>query len=178
LLATTDSLFSIIVSEKKAAGLFRTFVMPRMLALAMKIDRVRRTFFRSIAQLGIRYRRSSLSVTPQPWPEEAPRGGDRFPWLKVKLSSNGPVEDIFEKLDDTKFNLIMFGQTDTPSVPARLGDLVQTLVVPSDAPNDGEIHRANIPRPSFYLLRPDCYIGLCGARLEWDLVTRYLSERI
>ncbi|HEY6928992.1 MAG TPA: FAD-dependent monooxygenase [Thermoanaerobaculia bacterium] len=178
LLSTTDSLFSIIVSDTTSAGLFRRYVMPRMLAAAMKIDRVRKTFFRSIAQLGIRYRRSSLSVTPEQWPEEAPRGGDRFPWLKVRLSAAGSPEDIFDRLDDTRFNLVVIGQEAPPPLPPRAAKLTQILVIPSDPVNDPVLERAKIPRPSFYLLRPDCYVGLCGARPEADAIERYLSERI
>ncbi|HEX7251769.1 MAG TPA: FAD-dependent monooxygenase [Thermoanaerobaculia bacterium] len=178
LLSTTDSLFSIIVSDTTLAGLFRRYVMPRMLAVAMKIDRVRKTFFRSIAQLGIRYRRSALSVTPQQWPEEAPRGGDRFPWLKVKLSAGGSPEDIFDKLDDTRFNLVVIGQEAPQSLPPRVAELMQVLVIPSDPANDPALERAKIPRPSFYLLRPDCYVGLCGASPEADAIARYFTKRM
>jgi hypothetical protein len=35
-----------------------------------------------------------------------------------------------------------------------------------------------IPRPAFYLLRPDGYVGLAGSRLEVAAVTRYVSERL
>jgi 2-polyprenyl-6-methoxyphenol hydroxylase-like FAD-dependent oxidoreductase len=177
LLSTTDSLFSIIVSDTTLAGLFRSYVMPRMLALAMSIDRLRKTLFRTIAQIGLRYRRSPLSQTPQRWPEKAPQAGDRFPWLKVKLSPEGPAEDIFDKLDDTKFNLIAIGQPGLSPLP-DLDGLVQTLSVPGNSENDRELRRAHIPQPSFYLLRPDCYVGLCGARLEAELMKRYLSERL
>jgi hypothetical protein len=38
--------------------------------------------------------------------------------------------------------------------------------------------RAQIPRPSFYLLRPDGHVGLCGARLDAAELQRYLSERL
>ena len=178
LLKTTDGLFSLIVSDKTLAGLFRTYVMPRLLAFAMKIDRVRKIFFRSISQIGIRYRGSSLSVTPPGWPEKAPHAGDRFPWLRVKFSANGSTEDLFDKLDDTRFNLIVIGPPAPPSGLPDLGDLLRAHAIPSDPANDRELERAKIPRPSFYLLRPDCYIGLCGTRLEPSAVTRYFSERL
>src|SRR5262249_7246083 len=178
LLATTDRLFSLVVSDGTLAGLFRTHMMPSLLAVAMSVEGIRKTAFRTISQIGIRYHQSSLSVTPDEWPKEAPRGGDRFPWLNVKLSSNGPVEDLFDKLDDTRFNLIVIGQEAPQSLPPGIAELVQVLVIPSDAANDRALERSKIPRPSFYLLRPDCYIGLCGTRLEADLVTNYLSERI
>jgi hypothetical protein len=51
-------------------------------------------------------------------------------------------------------------------------------VVPSDPANDQELTRAQIPKPAFYVLRPDGYIGLAGIRLDAAAVTRYLSERL
>src|SRR5207249_7259834 len=43
-------------------------------------------------------------------PEDGPHAGDRFPWLRLKFASSGPAEDLFEKLDDTRFNLLVLGQ--------------------------------------------------------------------
>ena len=56
--------------------------------------------------------------------------------------------------------------------------LVDLTAGPDDPANDRELTRAHIPRPSFYLLRPDGHIGLAGARLEVATVTRYVSERL
>ncbi|HYB53250.1 MAG TPA: FAD-dependent monooxygenase [Thermoanaerobaculia bacterium] len=178
LLATTDRMFSIIVSETTWAGLFRTYLMPRLLAMAMRIDRLRKAFFRAISQIGIRYRYSSLSVTPPGWPERSPRGGDRFPWLKVKLSAGGPTEDLFDMLNDTRFNLVTVGQASVPEIPPGLTDLLACLPIAKDPVNERELARANVPCPSFFLLRPDCYIGLCGERLEMDLVRCYFAEQM
>ena len=66
----------------------------------------------------------------------------------------------------------------SPGGLSDLVDLLRTHAIPSDPANDREFERANIPRPSFYLLRPDCYVGLSGIRLEADAVTRYFSERL
>jgi len=51
-------------------------------------------------------------------------------------------------------------------------------VIPDDPANDRELARVRIPRPSFYLLRPDGHVGLSGDRLDAAAVTRYLSERL
>ena len=178
LLSTTDRAFSLAVSDGRLAGLFRTRILVKILALAMSLDGMRKLVFRTISQTGIRYRRSPLSQTLPGLPDAAPRAGDRFPWVRLKLSPDGPPEDFFEKLDDTKFNLIVIGQPISPSGLPGFNDLLLTHAIPNNPANDRELERANIPSPSFYLLRPDCHVGLSGTRLDADAATRYLSDRL
>jgi 2-polyprenyl-6-methoxyphenol hydroxylase-like FAD-dependent oxidoreductase len=178
LLATTDRAFSLVVSDSGLAGLFRTRFVPKLLAVAMRLERVQRIAFRTISQTGIAYPNSPLSETLPGLPDAAPRAGDRFPWLRLTFSAGGPVEDVFGRLDDTRFTLIVIGQPAPPGGVPGLGDLLRTLVVPSDPANDRELTRARIPRPAFYLLRPDGHVGLAGTRLEGAAVARYVSERL
>jgi 2-polyprenyl-6-methoxyphenol hydroxylase-like FAD-dependent oxidoreductase len=178
LLSTTDAAFSFIVSAGWRGALIRTRIMPRLVALAMRLTGAQRLAFRTISQVGIRYRRSQLSETLPGLPQDAPRAGDRFPWLRLKLSSSGPVEDLFQALDDTRFSLLVFGQPLQPNGLPALGDHLHVCVVPSDSANDRELARAHIPSPAFYLLRPDGHIGLCGTQLEPAALTRYIVERL
>jgi 2-polyprenyl-6-methoxyphenol hydroxylase-like FAD-dependent oxidoreductase len=178
LLSTTDRMFSFIVSDSWLGGVFRTRLLPRILALAMSLARIQRFAFRTISQTGIRYRNSPLSETLPGLPEAAPRAGDRFPWLRLKFLPNGPTEDLFEKLDDTRFSLIVIGQPAPAGGVPGLGELLRTYVVPNDTANDRELARARIPQPAFYLVRPDGYVGLAGTHLEAAAVTRYVSERL
>jgi len=178
LLRTTDRAFSIVVSDSAVAGFFRTRVFTKILAFAMKITRVRQLVFRTISQIGIRYRRSFLSQTLPGAMGSGPRAGDRFPWLKLKLAAAGPSEDIFDALDDTRFTLILIGQEPTANGDHGVGDLLHTIVVPADPENALELARAGIVSPAFYLLRPDCYIGLAGARFDPAALRRYISERL
>lgn len=178
LLRTTDRAFSLIVSDSWWAGLFRTRILAKIAAFAMTRDRIRKLAFRTISQVGIQYRKSPLSETLAGLRDGAPHAGDRFPWLLLKLQRNGYVEDLFAKLDDTRFNLILIGQ---PSASVRvpgLGDLLRIHAIPSDPANDRELARAQIPQPSFYVLRPDGHVGLAGTRLDAAAVTRYVSERL
>jgi 2-polyprenyl-6-methoxyphenol hydroxylase-like FAD-dependent oxidoreductase len=178
LLKTTDKGFSLIVSDNWLAGFFRTRVLAGLLSLGMGLPRVQRFAFRAISQTGIRYPESPLSETLPGLPEDAPHAGDRFPWLRVKLSANGPVEDLFEKIDDTRFTLILAGQPASPGGVPALGERLRTYVIADDPANDRELERRQIPRPSFYLLRPDGHVGLAGGRLEAPALTRYISERL
>jgi 2-polyprenyl-6-methoxyphenol hydroxylase-like FAD-dependent oxidoreductase len=176
LLNTTDRAFRLVVSDSRLAGLFRTKILARIAAFALSRKRIQDFAFRVVSQIGIHYRGSSLSQSLDGLPPGAPRAGDRFPWLRLKLRAGGPVEDLFEALDDTRLTLLAIGQ---PAEAAPdLGELLRIYVIPADAGNDAELARAGIPRPSFYLLRPDGHVGLCGARFDAAAITRYVSERL
>ena len=178
LLSTTDRAFALIVSDSWWAGLFRTRVLAKVAAFAMRFDRVRALAFQTVSQLGIEYRNNRLSETLAGLPEAAPRAGDRFPWLRLKLQPNGTTEDVFEKLGDTGFNLIVIGQPFASAGMPELGDLLRIHVVPKDAVNDRELARVGIPQPAFYLLRPDGHVGLAGTHVDASAVARYCSARL
>jgi 2-polyprenyl-6-methoxyphenol hydroxylase-like FAD-dependent oxidoreductase len=63
LLSTTDRAFSLVVSDGWLAGQLRTRAFPRILALAMSVERFQKFAFRTVSQTGIRYRSSPLSET-------------------------------------------------------------------------------------------------------------------
>ena len=173
LLETTDRAFMVVVNDSWFVGMLRTHVIARIAAVALGLAPVRRLVFRIVSQIGIHYRASALSQSAADLPGDAPRAGDRFPWLKLNFSARGPVEDLFGKLDDLRFHLLIAGQ------PAPVaGDLVQVHAIPSNPENDAELARAKIPATSFYLLRPDGHVGMCGGRLEAGALARYLAERL
>ena len=175
LLRTTDRAFSLLVSDSRVAGLFRTRIFARIAAVAMTIARVRRLSFRTISQIGIRYPKSALSQTLPDLQHNAPRAGDRFPWSRLKFKSKGLVEDLFGRLDDTCFNLIAIGQSPSSEETFGLGDLLKVHSIPDDPHNVQALAFAGVPIPSFYLLRPDGHIGLAGGRLNPGDVAAYLK---
>ncbi len=176
LLRTTDRAFMLIVADTPLAALFRTQIIARVAAIAMRQERIRQLAFKTISQIGIRYRTSPLSRTLEGLPEEAPQAGDRFPWMKVRLGEEGPVEDLFDALDDLRFNLLLIGQAANAQAPRSAGKLVKTLRISADAVNQAALEGAHIPVPSFYLLRPDGHVGLAGTQLEPAAISRYLNE--
>jgi 2-polyprenyl-6-methoxyphenol hydroxylase-like FAD-dependent oxidoreductase len=178
LLNTTDWAFKLVVSGSWLAGLLRTKILARVAAFALGVTWIQNIAFRTVSQIGIHYRQSALSQSQDGMLKSAPRGGDRFPWLRLKFQVDGPVEDLFQKLDDLHFHLIVIGQPSPAERSLKSADLLQIHAIPAESGNDAELARAQIPRPSFYLLRPDGHVGLCGARLDAAELQRYLSERL
>jgi len=176
LLATTDRAFRVAVSENWFAGMLRTQIVPRVLAVAMKRPKVKRAAFLTLSQIGIQYRDSALSQTLENVPESAPHAGDRFPWLRLKFQAQGPPEDLFQKLDDTRFNLLVIGQPAPSEASLQLGDMLQLCTIPSDPENDAALGAASIPSPSYYLLRPDGHIGLSGTFFQETDLRRWLAR--
>jgi hypothetical protein len=178
LLNTTDRGFRLVVADNPLAGLLRTEFLARIGAFAMRRKWVQNLAFRTVSQTGIHYRGSQLSESPGGLPYRAPHAGDRFPWLMLKFETGGLVEDSFRKLDDTRFNLLAVGQPAPSAETLGLGDLLRVHAIPADPGNDAELARVHVPRPSFYLLRPDGHVGLCGMRLDADAVRKYVAERL
>ena len=176
LLNTTDRAFKLIVADNWLAGLFRTKILARIAPFALSRKAIQDFAFRTVSQIGISYRKSPLSKSLQALPASAPQAGDRFPWLRYQLKTQGPVEDLYQKRDDTKFSLIVIGQLVEKALD--LGGLLNVYGIPSGAINAKELARLHLPEPSFYLLRPDGHVGLCGTLLEPAAVKRYVSENL
>jgi hypothetical protein len=178
LLNGTDRAFRLVVSNTWFAGLLRTKILARVAAFAVNRKAVQRMAFRTVSQIGIRYSESALSKSSDGLPETAPQAGDRFPWLRLKFAANGAIEDLFQKLSDVHFNLVLIGQPHFSESPPNIDGLLCVHVIDAGAANDEELARVRIPQPSFYLVRPDGYIGLCGTRLKAGDVRDYLSKNL
>jgi hypothetical protein len=178
LLNTTDRGFRLIVSDNPLAGLLRTKVIARVAAFAMRREGIQRFAFRTISQTGIHYRSSALSQSLPGLPESAPRAWARFPWVRLKFSADAPVEDVFGKLDDTGVNLIVIGQPVASAGGLDREGSLRIHTVAADPANDAELAPAGIPQPSFYLVRPEGHVGLCGVRVDSAAIRRYLCERL
>jgi 2-polyprenyl-6-methoxyphenol hydroxylase-like FAD-dependent oxidoreductase len=175
LLSTTDRAFRLLVSESWLAGIFRTQVVTRIAAVAMTRKWAQTLAFRTLSQIGIAYRQSPLSQTLDGINAKAPHAGDRFPWLHLRFNADGPREDLFERLDDTRFNLLVIGQPAPSGDRLGYGDLLAVHAVPSEPENLSELARASITGPAYYLLRPDGHVGLAGLRFDEAAVRRWFA---
>jgi 2-polyprenyl-6-methoxyphenol hydroxylase-like FAD-dependent oxidoreductase len=176
LLDTTDRGFRLVVSDSPFAGLFRTQILARIAAFAVNRRRVQRLAFRTVSQTGIHYRASPLSVAAAALPQQAPQAGDRFPWMHLQLEAGGQIQDLFQALDDTRCNLLVFGH-EPPLLPDMDG-LLRVHTIPVTACNEAEQARVHVPRSAFYLLRPDGHVGLCGHAVDAEVLRRYFAANL
>lgn len=176
LLATTDRAFRVVISESWFSGMLRTHIIPRVAAIAMKRRRVKRAAFQTLSQIGIQYRESALSEDLESMHQSSPHAGDRFPWLRLRFHAESPLEDLFQKLDDTRFNLLLIGQPESSAASLQFDDLLQVHTVPSHVDNERALAAASIPIPSYYLLRPDGHIGLAGGVFRESDLRQWLTR--
>lgn len=177
LLNGTDRAFRLVVSDTWIAGLLRSKVLARIAAFVVNRKRVQKIAFRTISQTGIGYRTSPLSKTLGRLPEKAPQAGDRFPWMKLQFPGNTETEDAFQKLSDLDFQLVVIGQDVPPELTDAANLSLQAQVVAANFANKPELERFHIPEKSFFLIRPDGYIAMCGAELRADAIHSYFQEQ-
>lgn len=176
LLETTDRAFRLVVSKSWLGGIFRTRIMANVARFAMKRERARKFAFRALSQIGIAYHASPLSQALGELAKGAPRPGDRFPWMHLEFRTGGPREDLFERLDDRKFNLLVFGQRAPLADLEAPADLLAIHEIPDAGGNAAELARVAIKGPAFYLLRPDGHVALAGKRIDSAAVRRWFAS--
>jgi 2-polyprenyl-6-methoxyphenol hydroxylase-like FAD-dependent oxidoreductase len=176
LLDTTDRAFRLLVSDTWAAGFVRTRIVTNVAALAMRLPFARKRAFHALSQIAIAYPQSPLSETLAGVAAKAPRAGERFPWLSLRFRKDGPREDLFQKLDDTRFNLLVIGQPMPSAAHLLSSDLLEVHDIVSDRDNERELAGASISGAAFYLLRPDGHIALAGKRFDPAALRRWFAR--
>lgn len=171
LLATTDRLFRLLVSDHPLAGFVRTRVLARVMSLAMRHPAIQRMAFKTLSQIAIHYRGRSLSQALAPL-RAGPQPGDRFPWMELRVAGKQQPRDVLDALDDRRFNLVVVGQ------PAPSGLDMNILEIADHADNRGLLTRHGIPERAYYVIRPDGHIGTCGRDWDAEACHDYLASRV
>jgi 2-polyprenyl-6-methoxyphenol hydroxylase-like FAD-dependent oxidoreductase len=160
LVATTDRAFTVVTSEGPIARLVRVDVAPRLLPALFASNAVRRLMFRTVSQIAINYRGSSVSVG------RAGRvaGGDRLPWIPA---------DNFSPLASLDWQVHVYGEAEAgiKEACARRGLSLHAF------PWESAVSRAGLQRGAVYLVRPDGYVGLADPEASPATLERYLDTR-
>jgi 2-polyprenyl-6-methoxyphenol hydroxylase-like FAD-dependent oxidoreductase len=185
----TDRAFSIATSRNPLVRFMRSQVAPRLLPLLAQLRWARASAFRTIAQLNVSYRRSSLVEEGETSPSGGPRAGDRFPDLRLDL--DGRTIWIQELLVPTSFHLLLSGPPDDWEAIriAKLRERYEGVVAVHWMAREGgpgilldgageAFCRLGIERVGLYLVRPDGYVAYRSAGKGLVGLERYLRRWI
>jgi 2-polyprenyl-6-methoxyphenol hydroxylase-like FAD-dependent oxidoreductase len=166
LVATTDRVFTGVISSSPLAQFVRTKIIPTLAPALFRLSPMRRFAFRTVSQIAVNYRGSSLSVG------EAGKthGGDRLPWVNVGAQG----KDNFAPLSSLDWQIHVYG--DAASGLTALSDQ-QKIPLHVFAWNSS-VEQAGLRRDAAYLVRPDGYVALAaGAAGSAAAMTNYLNDK-
>jgi 2-polyprenyl-6-methoxyphenol hydroxylase-like FAD-dependent oxidoreductase len=163
LVATTDRAFTLGTARGAFARFVRTRLVPAVAPAIFRIKAARFFFFRTISQIGVRYRDSSLSEGRAGSLE----GGDRLPWT-------GAAQDPgnFAPLASLKWQVHVYGEA-TPELTEACGALDLPVHI---FPWSDRTQAAGLMRGACYVIRPDGYIALIEANGSADGLRGYLKR--
>jgi 2-polyprenyl-6-methoxyphenol hydroxylase-like FAD-dependent oxidoreductase len=164
LVSTTDRVFSLVTTPGALAEFVRLQVVPCLLPLLWKSRTVRGALYRTVSQIGIHYRESSLSAGRA----GRIRGGDRLPWIGTSAGV-----DNFAPLASSTWQVHVYG-TPPPGISAECTELRLPIHV---FPWTPEMAPAGLHRDALYLIRPDGYVALADARPDPVRLRRFLESR-
>jgi 2-polyprenyl-6-methoxyphenol hydroxylase-like FAD-dependent oxidoreductase len=171
-LRMTDRAFTIATSTNPLVRFARTRVAPAIIPLVLK-PKIGRSFaFRTVSQLGIRYRSSPLSLNGPHAPRHGPKAGDRLPDAPVVL--DGQTSTLHNALTPPGWHVVLSGPTE--AWPAdELADInhqhpnlmtVHRLSARNEPgvlhdPHERALRRLGLASgdTAMYLVRPDGHIG-------------------
>jgi 2-polyprenyl-6-methoxyphenol hydroxylase-like FAD-dependent oxidoreductase len=166
LVTTTDRAFTTVTSRRSFARLMRLRIIPLVAPLLFSSRRLRRLLFRTISQVNVNYRHSTLSRGLA----GAVHAGDRLPW--VERSTNNANEGNFAPLQSLNWQLHVYGDA-TP----RLRSLTAEWNLPIHVfPWNAEMKQKGLQRDALYLVRPDGYIAVAAGGNRSEIVGTYLAE--
>jgi 2-polyprenyl-6-methoxyphenol hydroxylase-like FAD-dependent oxidoreductase len=150
-LRLTDRLFTLATTTNRLARLARTRLVPSAAPTVLRFAPGRAAVFRTLSQLGVRYRRSPLSVDGPQVANCGIRAGERMP--------DAPY------LTTPGFHLLLCGRAEAWPADAAAGlpDLVT-------------VHRVDDRQVAHYLVRPDGYVGYRAGGTDLSRLRGYLSR--
>lgn len=164
LIESTDQAFRIATSRSRLVGLFRRYLMPKILNIALHTSVGSRAFFGVISQAAIQYRAGPISSGMA----GKVSGGDRLPYV---AGLNGAGGDNFEPLRSLDWQVHVYGEISCD---------FRAMLAPSGIP----IHafawtdaagKAGLQRDAAYLVRPDGHVALASPVQEAAAFQRYLA---
>ena len=178
LVATTDRVFSLIVSHNIFRAIFIQHIFPAFLQIAVRTPKIKAFIFKTVSQIAVSYHESVLShhASVGIFPNHAPKPGERVPYIFYK-DEIGKQTNIQEKVDGKHFIIVQFGQKneEIDALVTRYKESILCLSIPY-AVEAKELYEAfGIEKDGYYLIRPDMYVAFRGTEKSTTQLQHYLE---
>jgi hypothetical protein len=165
LVATTDQVFTGVTSDGPIARRVRLDIVPAVAPTVFSFRAVRRFMFRTISQIAIQYRGSSVSEGRA----GSVHGGDRLPWVSATENDR----DNFAPLTSLTWQVHVYGDA-APEIEAACRERKLPLHL---FPWRQEMSRTGLQRDALYLVRPDGYVAFAHPSGGAIAMIDYLNAR-
>ena len=167
LVATTDRVFTGVISASAVARFVRITVIPLLAPLLLRIPRVRSFAFHTVSQIAINYRGSTLSAGVA----GRIHGGDRLPWVRVGAEDTEDYNFAALKSLDWQIHVYGAAASDVRALSDRERIPLHVFAWQSD------MRASGLQRDAVYLVRPDGYVAFASTDRGAAAVERYLRQR-
>ncbi|MFK0692716.1 FAD-dependent monooxygenase [Mesorhizobium sp. IMUNJ 23033] len=161
LIDSTDKVFRVATSRSRLVGLFRRYLMPKILRVVLGTAAGSRAFFGMISQTRIQYRASAISSGKA----GAIHGGDRLPYVATASGDN------FESLHLLDWQVHVYGEANAAfqAMLAATGIPVHVFAWSDRA------KVAGLQCDGAYLVRPDGHVALAAGTQDPQAFERYVA---
>jgi 2-polyprenyl-6-methoxyphenol hydroxylase-like FAD-dependent oxidoreductase len=164
LVSTTDKAFTFATNRGAVTAFLRRTLLPILLPRLVAVSAFGNFVFKTLSQIGIRYRHSSLSSGSA----GGVHGGDRLPWYG---QSDGG--DNFAALKGLAWSVHVYGIL-SPGVK----QCCETLKLPLQHFDwDHGMGSVGLVQGALYLVRPDGYIAMVDAEARPSKLSEYCVSR-
>jgi 2-polyprenyl-6-methoxyphenol hydroxylase-like FAD-dependent oxidoreductase len=183
LLHTTDRIFTVIMSDKWYARVFKKWLLPVLLKFAWSKKGIREALFERVSQIGIGYRDSHLNLHISQ--SAKVKAGDRLPYLKVFDEKKQEETDLHEWCSKPGFTFMVFGRlaesdlfTLAKWITQNYSTLLNFFYLPLSAKNQRVFDAFEIKENQVrsLIIRPDMHIGFINDKVDMVLMDNYLRN--
>lgn len=181
----TDRAARAATSANPLVRFARAQVAPRLAPLALRVRPARAAAFRTLAQLGVRYRHSPACVDGPAAPRRGPRAGQRLP--DAPVARDGQASTLHAEMAAPGYHLLLCGPAGhfrNVSITVAPSPGVLTVHRLSPGPGPGVLHdvagqalaRLGVTSSAHYLVRPDGYVGYRAGGANLTGLERHLAH--
>jgi 2-polyprenyl-6-methoxyphenol hydroxylase-like FAD-dependent oxidoreductase len=183
LLNTTDRAFKIAISSNWFVGLFKKWILPKVLNFIWKRESFKKDFFKRASQIGITYRESNINLHLSK--STRVKAGDRLPYLKVYDEKKEEETDLHEWCEKPGFTLMILGKFDemylftlAKWITNKYPGILNFFYLPPSGKNVDVFNtfEADPHKQKAIIVRPDMHIGFINDVVDIGMMDSYLQN--